>query len=67
MCIRDRYWTENVQRMLQEGIQTVIEVGPGHVLSRMAKKISGELIAVSLDDAHDEPIPISVLPEVIVS
>ena len=61
------YWTENVQRMLQEGIQTVIEVGPGHVLSRMAKKISGELIAVSLDDAHDEPIPISVLPEVIVS
>jgi len=61
------YWTENVQRMIQEEIQTIIEVGPGHVLSRMAKKISGKLIAVSLDDAHDEPIPISVLPEVIVS
>ncbi len=61
------YWTENVQQMILEEVQTIIEVGPGHVLSRMVKKISDKLIAVSLDDAHDEPIPISVLPEVIMS
>ena len=30
----------------------VVEVGPGHVLSRMVKRISEQLTAVSLDDAR---------------
>jgi [acyl-carrier-protein] S-malonyltransferase len=58
------YWTENVQAMAREGVHTFIEVGPGHVLSRMVKRISDQFTAVSLDDAHDEPIPISVLPQI---
>jgi len=56
------YWTNNVKRMEGEGVDTYIEVGPGHVLSRMVKRISDQLTAVSLDDAREEPIPISVLP-----
>lgn len=56
------YWTGNVQRMESEGVDTYIEVGPGHVLSRMVKRISDQLTAVSLDDAREDPIPISVLP-----
>jgi [acyl-carrier-protein] S-malonyltransferase len=56
------FWTENVKRMEREGVDTYIEVGPGHVLSRMVKRISDQLTAVSLDDAREEPIPISVLP-----
>jgi len=59
------YWTENVQAMAREGVDTFIEVGPGHVLSRMVKRISDQLTAVSLDDAHDEPIPVSVLPQIV--
>ena len=56
------YWTDNVKRMEGEGVDTYIEVGPGHVLSRMVKRISNQLAAVSLDDAREEPIPISVIP-----
>ena len=56
------YWTDNVKRMEGEGVNTYIEVGPGHVLARMVKRISDQLAAVSLDDAREEPIPISVIP-----
>jgi [acyl-carrier-protein] S-malonyltransferase len=56
------YWTDNVKRMESAGVDTYIEVGPGHVLSRMVKRISEQLTAVSLDDAREEPIPISVIP-----
>ncbi len=56
-------WTENVRRMTREGVEMLIEVGPGHVLARMAKRIADELNVVSLDDARENPIPISVLPD----
>lgn len=56
------HWSENVKRMAGEGVDTFVEVGPGHVLARMVKRISDNLTAVSLDDAREEPIPISVLP-----
>ena len=56
-------WTENVRRMTREGVDTIVEVGPGHALARMAKRIADELNAVSLDDARENPIPISILPE----
>lgn len=55
------YWAENVRRMCREGVDTFVEVGPGHVLARMVKRISDSLTAVSLDDAEVEPIPISIL------
>jgi [acyl-carrier-protein] S-malonyltransferase len=57
------YWTDNVRQMESHGVDTYIEVGPGHVLSRMVKRISDQLTAVSLDDAREEPIPISVIPQ----
>jgi [acyl-carrier-protein] S-malonyltransferase len=55
-------WAENVRRMAREGVDTFVEVGPGHALSRMIKRIQDDSIAVSLDDARENPIPISVLP-----
>jgi [acyl-carrier-protein] S-malonyltransferase len=55
-------WADNVRRMAAEGVDTVIEVGPGHTLARMVRR-AGDLTAVSLDDAVDHPIPISVLPD----
>lgn len=56
------YWAENVRQMAAQGVDTFIEVGPGHVLARMVKRVSDRLTAVSLDDAEVDPIPISVLP-----
>lgn len=55
-------WSDNMRRMAAEGIETVVEVGPGHTLSRMLKR-AGNFTAVSLDDAVEQPIPISVLPQ----
>ena len=56
------FWEGNVRAMTNQGVHTFIEVGPGHVLSRMVRRISNRVVAVSLDDAEVEPIPISVLP-----
>ena len=56
------FWSENVRTMSDHGVDTFVEVGPGHVLARMVKRISARATAVSLDDAEVEPIPISALP-----
>ena len=56
------YWAENVKQMAAHGVDTFVEVGPGHVLARMVKRVSDSLTAVSLDDAEVDPVPISVLP-----
>lgn len=56
------YWSQNVRQMTDQGVDTFVEVGPGHVLARMVKRISDRVTAVSLDDAEVEPIPISALP-----
>ena len=56
------FWENNVREMTGQGVHTFIEVGPGHVLSRMVRRVSDRVTAVSLDDAEVEPIPISVLP-----
>ena len=56
------YWAANVREMARYGVDNFIEAGPGHVLARLVRRISGELIAVSLADATEDPIPISILP-----
>jgi len=55
-------WAENVRRMTREGVDTFVEVGPGHALARMIKRIQDDSTAVSLDDAREAPIPVSILP-----
>ena len=56
------FWTDNVREMSRHGVYTFVEVGPGHVLSRMVKRVHDSFTAISLDDATEPPIPISTLP-----
>ena len=56
------FWSDNVRAMRAQGVDTFVEVGPGHVLARLVKRVSDNVTAVSLDDAEVEPIPISALP-----
>ena len=56
------YWADNVREMIRQGVDTFVEAGPGHVLARLVRHVSGNVTAVSLADATEEPIPISVLP-----
>ena len=58
------YWAENVRAMSQLGVTTFIEVGPGHVLANMVRRVADRTsTAVALDDAREDPVPISILPD----
>ena len=43
-------WTETVEKMAQNGVEVVVEVGPGKVLNGLTKRIVDSLQAVSVND-----------------
>ncbi|OOF39538.1 [acyl-carrier-protein] S-malonyltransferase [Rodentibacter rarus] len=43
-------WTETVEKMTQEGVQALVEIGPGKVLNGLTKRIVGDLQATSVND-----------------
>lgn len=43
-------WTETVEKMAQDGVQVLVEIGPGKVLNGLTKRIVGDLQAVSVND-----------------
>lgn len=44
------YWTQTIQKMIQEGVDTFIEVGPGKVLAGLNKKIDGNIKTYNVFD-----------------
>jgi [acyl-carrier-protein] S-malonyltransferase len=44
-------WVGSVRAMVASGVDTFVEIGPGQVLSRLIQRISGDVRAVSLNDA----------------
>lgn len=57
------YWAENVREMARQGVDTFVEAGPGHVLARMVRRVQDNLVAVSLEESTEPPVPISALPK----
>jgi [acyl-carrier-protein] S-malonyltransferase len=43
-------WVESVQRMALSGVDTLVEVGPGKVLSNLARRIEKKLRAFNVED-----------------
>ncbi|OOF38381.1 [acyl-carrier-protein] S-malonyltransferase [Rodentibacter rarus] len=43
-------WTETVEKMAQEGVQALVEIGSGKVLNGLTKRIVGDLQATSVND-----------------
>jgi len=43
-------WEESVQALVKMGIHTLVEVGPGRVLSGLAKRITPELRLFNVQD-----------------
>ena len=44
-------WVESIQRLMQEGVHTMIECGPGKVLCGLVKRIDPTIEAISLEEA----------------
>ena len=43
-------WTNCIFKMLEDGVDTFIEIGPGKVLSGFVKRIDGNMIISNVED-----------------
>jgi [acyl-carrier-protein] S-malonyltransferase len=50
--LRPVEWSRSVREMIESGADTFLEIGPGQVLSRLIKRISHDVRALSLGDAE---------------
>jgi [acyl-carrier-protein] S-malonyltransferase len=57
-------WVGSVRQMVAYGVDTFVEVGPGQVLSRLIKRISSDVHAISLNDAHIALLGSRTQPEI---
>ena len=46
------YWQETIENMARDGIEALVEFGPGTTLSGLVKKISPQLTALNVEDAE---------------
>ena len=46
-------WVESIQMMKQEGIESVIEVGPGRVLTGLVKRIDDSIKTMNVEKPED--------------
>ena len=44
-------WVGSVREMVANGVDTFVEIGPGQVLSRLIRRISSDVRAISINDA----------------
>ena len=44
------YWTQTIQKMVEEGVDTFIEIGPGKVLAGLNKKIAPDATVYNVFD-----------------
>jgi [acyl-carrier-protein] S-malonyltransferase len=44
-------WVGSVREMVANGVDTFVEIGPGHVLSKLIRRISSDVKAISFNDA----------------
>ncbi len=54
-------WVAAVRRMVEDGVTTFVEVGPGRVLTGLIKRIAPDAEAIALDDPT-APSGLNVLP-----
>ena len=43
-------WEESIRRMTEDGIEQILEIGPGKVLTGLVKRISSQLETKNLED-----------------
>jgi [acyl-carrier-protein] S-malonyltransferase len=56
-------WEDSVRKMIDLGVDTFIEIGPGKVLSGLIKKIDKSVTTFSVSDEESAQTVIDVLKE----
>jgi [acyl-carrier-protein] S-malonyltransferase len=46
-------WVESIKRMRQEGVETVVEIGPGRVLTGLVKRIDIGITTINIEKPED--------------
>lgn len=57
------HWTQTIENMIQNGVDTFVEIGPGKVLAGLNKKISSEITTYNIYDKESLETTISALKE----
>lgn len=57
------HWTQTIQNMAEEGVDTIIEIGPGKVLSGLVKKINAEIKTYNIYDKESLENTVNALKE----
>ena len=57
------HWTQTIQKMVEEGVDTFIEIGPGKVLAGLNKKIAPEAAIYNVFDKASLDETVSALKE----
>ncbi|MBD5089303.1 MAG: ACP S-malonyltransferase [Clostridiales bacterium] len=46
-------WQESVEKMIAEGVDTFVEIGPGHTLTSLIKKIDRSVTLINIEKTED--------------
>jgi [acyl-carrier-protein] S-malonyltransferase len=46
-------WQQTVEKMLADGVDTFIEIGPGKTLTGFLRKISRDAVAINIEKVED--------------
>ena len=57
------YWTQTIENMVNEGVNTIIEIGPGKVLSGLVKKINPSIKTYNIYDKESLESTVNALKE----
>lgn len=57
------HWTQTIEKMISEGVDTFIEIGPGKVLAGLNRKISSEITTYNIFDKASLDATVSALKE----
>lgn len=57
------HWTQTIEKMIAEGVDTFIEIGPGKVLAGLNRKISSDITTYNIFDKASLDATISALKE----
>ncbi len=59
------YWTQTIEKMVEEGVEIFIEIGPGKVLAGLNKKIAPEAAVYNVYDKESLDATVSAINELL--